>query len=393
MSVDVPAGRVPAQAAPPLTTVLREWGRIGCIGFGGPPTHIALLRELCVRRRGWLTDTEFEDALAACNLLPGPASTQLAIYCAWRVRGRVGALVGAAGFILPGLVLIIGLAAVFLGSPPPWVRGAGAGAGAAVAAVALHAGMNLVRANRVPPATRDRVWRAVYLAAGIAGAAVIGAWLVVVILACGAFELLRAKAIGGARALQSIVPLPLLATIATGGLGSLAWVAFKVGALSFGGGFVIVPLMQNDAVSHYHWMTQAGFLNAVALGQITPGPVVQTVAVVGYAAAGVGGALLASLVAFSPSLAFILIGGARFDRLRSSSGARRFLEGAGAAAIGAILGSAIPLARALHEPWQFGVAAAAAVLLLVLRRGVVTTLLCAGVVGVVVALAGGPLPH
>jgi chromate transporter len=131
-----------------LRTILREWGRIGCIGFGGPPTHIALLRKLCVERRGWLDGEDFEDAIAACNLLPGPASTQLAIYCAWRLRGRVGALVGGVAFILPGLLLIIALAALFLASSPPkWVLGAGAGAGAAVAAVAIHAGWSLVPAS------------------------------------------------------------------------------------------------------------------------------------------------------------------------------------------------------------------------------------------------------
>ena len=86
---------------PDLSTVLRAWGRIGCVGFGGPPTHIALLRELCVKRERWLDDREFEDAVAACNLLPGPASTQLAIYCAWRVRGRAGALVGGAASSSP----------------------------------------------------------------------------------------------------------------------------------------------------------------------------------------------------------------------------------------------------------------------------------------------------
>ena len=124
-----------------LATVLREWGRIGCIGFGGPPAHIALLRQLCVDRRRWLDAQEFEDAIGACNLLPGPASTELAIFCAWRVRGRLGALAGGLAFIVPGLVCILALSALFLeGSPPLWAKGAGAGAGAAVAAVAVQAG-------------------------------------------------------------------------------------------------------------------------------------------------------------------------------------------------------------------------------------------------------------
>ena len=285
-------------ATVPLATVLREWGRIGCIGFGGPPAHIGLLRQLCVERRGWLDAREFEDALAVCNLLPGPASTQLAIFCAWRLRGRRGALVGGAGFILPGLVVILALAVLFLGSPPLWVLGAGAGAGAAVPAVAVHAGWSLLRPSWRNRARRASRWLA-YLAAGLAAAAtdrrVAGARAARLRRGrAPARTLHRAKRCGDGVARRWPAPAtrsPRVAALALAGRGggvlaSVAWVAFKVGALSFGGGFVIIPLMQADAVSHYHWMTGAQFLNAVALGQITPGPVVQTVAVVGYAAAG-----------------------------------------------------------------------------------------------------------
>jgi chromate transporter len=151
--------------------------------------------------------------------------------------------------------------------------------------------------------------------------------------------------------------------------------------------------MQADAVDRYQWMTDGEFLNAVALGQVTPGPVVHTVAVVGYAAAGIGGGVLAALVAFGPSFALVLLGASRFDRLRGDRRARAFLDGAGPAAIGAIVGVSIPLALALTEVWQLAVLAGAAVLLLALRRGVVLTLLLAGAVGVVVALAGGSLPE
>jgi len=128
-------------------------------------------------------------------------------------------------------------------------------------------------------------------------------------------------------------------------------------------------------------------------GQITPGPVVQTVAVVGYAAAGLAGGLLASVVAFTPSFAFVLLGARHFDRLRGDRRTRAFFDGAGPAAIGAILGSAIPLTRALTQPWQYAVLAAALLLLLALRRGVVLTLLGAGAAGAVIALVGAPLPH
>jgi chromate transporter len=375
-----------------LLEVAREWTRIGCIGFGGPPAHIALLRDLTVSRRQWLAPEEFEDAIATTNLLPGPGSTQLAIYCAWRLAGVPGALIGGLGFILPGLVVILGLSAVFLAhTPPTWIRGAGAGAGAAVAAVALQAGWNLLGPGWSRNAGSRRTRWIAYVVVGLVGVATVGPWLVALLLACGLVELAwrrRGRLPVGLHAW----PLLIGSTVATGGLGALAWVAFKVGALSYGGGFVIVPLMQADAVSHYHWMTNGQFLNAVALGQVTPGPVVHTVAVVGYAASGLGGGLLAAAVAFAPSFSFILLGADRFERIRQDASVRSFLDGAGPAAIGAIIGSAIPLARALSEPWQYAVLAAAAVALFALRRGVVLTLVGAGSIGVALALSGVALP-
>jgi chromate transporter len=373
-----------------LGEVLVQWARIGCIGFGGPPTHIALLRELCVARREWIDAEHFEDAIAACNLLPGPASTQLSILCAWTVAGPVGAVVGGIAFIVPGLIVILGLAAVFLASAPPnWVLGAGAGAGAAVAAVAVRAGLGLLPASWARAAVQGR-WIAYALLGGVA-AATVGPWLVVVLLGCGAIELGIRRFGTGGRIGGYLVPALLGATVASGGLLALVWVAFKVGALSYGGGFVIVPLMQHDAVQHYHWMTNSQFLDAVALGQITPGPVVQTVAVVGYSAAGLAGGLLAALIAFSPSFVFVLTGAPHFQTLRQSTATRAFLDGAGPAAIGAILGVAIPLTLALGTAWQFAVLAGAALFLLPLRRSVVTTLLLAALVGIIVVQLGAPV--
>ncbi|MCW3067239.1 MAG: Chromate transporter, partial [Solirubrobacterales bacterium] len=144
---------------------------------------------------------------------------------------------------------------------------------------------------------------------------------------------------------------------------------------------------------HYHWLTTERFTAAVALGQVTPGPLTQTVAAVGYAAHGVGGGLLAAAVAFAPSFAFVLALRGRFEALRRNAGAQAFLGGAGPAAIGAILGAAIPLAGALSETWQVLVLVAAAAALLLLRRGIVPVLVAAGVAGAIVGLAGGPLPH
>ena len=385
-----PAG---APEVAPLGVLLREWGRIGVVGFGGPPAHIRLLRDLCVTRRGWISDADFEDAIAACNLLPGPASTQLAIFCAWRVgRGALGGLVGGLAFVLPGLVAILALSAVFLAAGlPAWLDGAAAGAGAAVAAVAVNAGWSLL-----PDSWRRRVstlrWVA-YVAAGVLAAATVGPWVVLVLLGCGAIELLAQSASGSSTAAPGttgvIGPAAVAATgVSAGVLASLAWVAFKVGALSYGGGFVIIPLMQADAVERHQWMTPGQFLTAVALGQVTPGPVVHTVAVVGWAAAGLVGGLLAAVVAFAPSFVFVLVGARHFDALRADRRARAFLAGAGPAAIGAILGAAVPLTRALTEPWQYVVLAGAAVALIVLHRGVVVTLVAAGAVGAALGALG-----
>ena len=380
-----------------LVTIAREWGRIGCIGFGGPPTHILLLRKLCVDNREWMSPGEFEDGIAATNLLPGPASTQLAIFCAWRLRGWRGGLVGGFFFIVPGLIVILALSALFLASrPPKWVSGAAAGAGAAVAAVALNAALGLAPASwrRAGQRRRERARWGVYAFAGAASAATIGPYLVLVLLGCGISEVFfrsrDREPAGGAEHAVALVWL-LAAAVPVGGIGALAWVAFKVGALSYGGGFVIIPLMQHDVVHQYHWMTNAQFLNAVALGQVTPGPVVQTVSVVGYAAAKLGGGLLAAVVAFTPSFCFVLLGGRHFDRIRASATAQAFLTGAGPAAIGAIAGAAIPLALALTHIWQAGVLAAAFIWLVALRRNVVVGLVAAGAVGVVGSFVGLPV--
>lgn len=382
-----------ATGAVPLRTIALQWTRIGVTGFGGPPTHIALLRRLVVEERQWLDQRAFEDGLAACNLLPGPASTQLAIFLARRIGGARGGVVGGLGFIVPAVVMIIALSVVFFAqTPPTWVRGAAAGASGAVAAVAVRAGVGLAGPSLSRAASRGR-WLA-YVGLGLAAGALIGRYLVLVLLGCGVLELgIAGRLVDRARAHSWTAMLIAAAVMGAGGLGALAWVAFKVGALSYGGGFVIVPLMQGDAVHTYHWMTSAQFLGAVALGQVTPGPVVATVAAVGYAAHGMVGAALAAAVAFAPSFAFVLVAGGRFELVRTSARAQAFLAGAGPAAIGAIFGAAIPLTAALHETWQLVVLAAAAVALLVARRGIVVTLVAAGATGAAAALAGAPVPH
>ena len=369
-----------------LSVIAKEWLQLGITGFGGPPAHIALLRKLCVEKNKWIESTEFEDAVATTNLLPGPASTQLAMFCAWKLRGVRGTLLGGLCFIAPGLVLIIALAALFLAKHPMnWVLGAAGGAGAGVAVVALNAAYQLVPGSWQRFTSTQRARWFVYAILGVLCTNFLPAFVVLVLLACGLFEvMLRASD----QRLGLIGPLALGHGAALTGLGAVCWVALKVGALSYGGGFVIIPLMQHDVVSTYHWMTNAQFLNAVALGQITPGPVVQTVAVVGYSARGLTGALLAAFIAFTPSFIFVLIGAPRFEKIRKNKNVASFFAGAGTAVLGAIAGASVPLTRALHHGWQIPLLLLMFVWVFLLRKGVVSGLLICGAVGIALSFLG-----
>ena len=369
-----------------LSVIAKEWLQLGITGFGGPPAHIALLRKLCVEKNKWIESTEFEDAVATTNLLPGPASTQLAIFCAWKLREVRGALLGGLCFIAPGLVIIIALSALFLAKHPiNWVLGAAGGAGAGVAVVALHAAYQLVPGSWQRFTSTQRARWFVYAILGVLCTNFLPAFVVLVLLACGLFEvLLRASD----QRLGLMGPLALGHGAALTGMGAVCWVALKVGALSYGGGFVIIPLMQHDVVSTYHWMTNAQFLNAVALGQITPGPVVQTVAVVGYSARGLTGALLAAFIAFTPSFIFVLIGAPRFEKIRKNKNVASFFAGAGTAVLGAIAGASVPLTRALHHGWQIPLLLLMFVWVFLLRKGVVSGLLICGAVGIALSFLG-----
>jgi chromate transporter len=278
---------------------------------------------------------------------------------------------------------VLAIAALALGeAPPEWILGIGAGAGAAVVAVIVQAGIGL---GRSALAGRRDLRAPVYIAAGFAATALAGQYVVLGLLAAGFVELAWQR-----RGWVALHAWPL-AVLGAAALPGLAWTAFKVGALSYGGGFVVIPLMQEDAVDRHGWMSDSEFLNAVAFGQLTPGPVTHTVALVGWAAAGIGGALLAAAVAFAPSFLAILLGGERFGRLRENRAARAFLDGAGPAAVGAILGAALPLASTLDEWWQAVVLAAAAALL-VAGRAPLWPLAGGAVAGLIVALTGLPMP-
>jgi chromate transporter len=341
---------------------------------------------MMVEREQWLSAREFQDAVAATSLLPGPASTQLAIFCARAVAGVKGAIVGGLSFIVPGFVLIVVLAELFLAhGRNDWVRGASAGAIAAVVVVIVLAGIGFARGFLAQAGGRFGLLlrSVVYAAAGAAATVSLGPWVLAVLLGSGIVE----------ATLQLRNARPLVWLGSTAKIPALVWTAFKVGGLSFGGGLVIIPLMQHDVVHAHHWLTERQFADAVALGQLTPGPVVLTVSVVGYAVSGVAGATLAAAVAFAPSFAFVLAGAPYFSQLRERPGPRAFLDGAGPAAVGAIFGAAALLApQAWKEWWQplVIVAAAAAAL----RGRSSFFLLALGLaLGLLAAAVGLPLPR
>ena len=353
------------------------------LGFGGPQAHTALLREMMVERERWLSPRDFQDAVAATSILPGPSSTQLAIFCARVADGLPGAIVGGLAFILPGFALIVGLSVLFLEhGANDAVRGASAGAAAAVVVVVATAGIGFARGFATQARGGLLVRSVVYAVAAALATVFLGPWVLGFLLGAGAVEL----------ALRARGPAVLVLAASTAKLPALVWLAFKVGALSFGGGLVIIPLMQHDVVHTHHWLTASQFSDAVALGQLTPGPVVLTVSVVGYAASGLAGAALAAIVAFAPSFAFVIVGAPWFDDLRARPGPRAFLDGAGPAAVGAIFGAAALLApQAVKEWWQplVVVAAVAAVLL---GRSSFFALVLGLVLGLLAAVAGLPLP-
>ena len=386
-----------APAAVSLGTIGKEWLRLGCIGFGGPPTHIALLRRLCVEERQWIEAKEFEDAIATTNLLPGPASTQLAIYCAWRLRGAVGAVLGGLCFIVPGLVLILALSAVFLAShPPDWILGAAAGAGAAVPAVALHAAWGLVPAswNRIgtergSAGPLGRLRRA----AEVSPRPLSGPTWCLCWSPAGVTEIMirrrgRPSSAGSAKAFIPAARPPR---------GDGRW--------SRGSGLGGVqgrrPLLRRwvrhrpvDAARRRHDLPLDDRRTVPQRRRPRsdhPGP--------GRANRSrgrlrgrrsrrwtVGGADRLQPHRSSSSL----VGGRHFDRIRANKAVESFLTGAGPAVIGAIAGSAIPLGLAFGHLWQIPVLTGGLLWLFVARRGVVGALLVAGAIGVVVALSGVP---
>jgi chromate transporter len=338
-----PAGQAHAGR---LVELARLFLRLGFTAFGGPAAHVALMRDELVRRRGWLSDGEFLDLLGASNLIPGPTSTELALHLGHRRAGPAGFLVAGLAFIGPA-VAIVALAAwayVELGARPEALALL-AGVGPAVVAIVAHAAVGLIRS-----AVRDRLTAAI--AVGAVVAAVAGVPEIWVLLAAGAVALgarragdLRGLAAGVAMAGEGIGVAVGAAAVGASPLALLAVFA-KIGTILFGSGYLLVALLRSELVEGLGWITERQLLDAVAVGQLTPGPVTTAATFVGWLVAGPIGAAAATIGIFLPAFAAVALSIPILPRLRRSPAARAFLDGVNAAAVALIGLVAVQLGRA-----------------------------------------------
>jgi len=328
---------------PSLARLAAYFVRLGAFGFGGPIALAGYMQRDLVERRGWIAPLDFKQGLALAQLAPGPLAAQLAIYLGW-VRGRLlGATVVAFAFILPSFVMVLALAAAYvkLGGLP-WMQGVFYGVGAAVIAIIARSAWKLGKS------TLGKRW--LLWAVALANAAVVAitereiVWL---FLASGVVVLVAEQPRGATPAM--VVP-PWLVTgiagVATSSTLLKLFVFFaQAGAIVFGSGLAIVPFMHGGVVDDHHWLTDQQFLDAVAVAMITPGPVVITVAFIGYLVAGPLGATVAALGVFLPCYLFVVIPAPFYRRIADNRRIKAFVDGVTAAAAGAIAGAAIVLAR------------------------------------------------
>ena len=327
--------------------------RLGTFGFGGPIALAGYMQRDLVEKRGWITKKDYVDGLALAQLAPGPLAAQLAIYLGW-AKGRVfGATAVAAAFILPSFFMVLALSALYVRfGGLPWMQRAFYGIGAAVIAIIARSAFKLVKMTL----GKDRLLWGLF-----AASAVVTAWteseIIWLFVASGVVALVvrgRWRWRGGASVATLLPPgiLVALADAATTGaavswplLGRIALYFAEAGAFVFGSGLAIVPFLHGGAVNQYHWLTERQFLDAVAVAMITPGPVVITVAFIGFLVAGSLGAIAASLGVFLPCYLFVVIPAPYFRRFADNPKLRAFVDGVTAAATGAIAGAAFVLGR------------------------------------------------
>jgi len=373
----------------PLLEVIWLFLKLGTVSFGGPAGHTALMEQEVVQKRGWLTREHFLDALAATNLIPGPNSTEMAIYIGYVHAGRPGMLAGGIAFIVPAFAISLGVAIAYVRFRAlPQATAVFYGISPVVAAVIIAATYRLGRT-----AIKDRVSLGLFLAA--LAAAVLGLSEVLILAACGlaAMVLYRSlpRAPGGAA--MALAPLAALAGdhwLRLGGRALEVGLYFlKVGSLIFGSGMVLFAYIQRDVVSGYGWLTQQQLLDAIAVGQMTPGPVLSSATFIGYLVSRLPGAVAATVGVFAPSFVIIALIGPWIPRLRRSAPAQAFLAGVTAAVLALMLMVALVFIRsAIADAPTAVILLAALVGLLRFRLDAVWLVVAGALIGLLLGLLG-----
>lgn len=369
-------------------TSLRELAqlflKLGSVAFGGPAVHVAMMQDEVVDRRRWFSRQRFLDLVGATNLIPGPNSTELAIHIGYERAGWPGLLVAGSSFILPAMLIVMGFAWAYVeyGSTP-----AGEallyGVQPVVIAIVAHA-----LAKLAPVAAKDWLLRGVVVASMAFFLAGTNELLILFGLGLLVMLVRRAAWLGGGAA-HMIYPLPLVFfaqdTNLHVTLDRLFLAFLKIGAVLYGGGYVILAFLQNDFVDRLGWLSQQQLIDAVSVGQVTPGPVFTTATFIGYVLKGVPGALVATLAIFLPSFVFVAVSHRYIQRMRASKWFSGLLDGVNAAAVGLMGGVTIQLAReAIVDVTTLVVAVVALLLLVVTRTNSAWFILAGGAIGLVV---------
>lgn len=364
-----------------LSETARYFTRLGFIAFGGPAAHIAIMRRELVVERRWMDDAAFADLLGVANLVPGPNSTEMAMYAGSRRAGVAGLWLAGLGFIVPAVCIVLALAWGYVryGDTPP-VEGLLTGVQPVVLTIIAQAIWGLRRAGLRSPVSA-------MLAALVAGLALIGVPELVLLLGSGLLmlalgPLLRSRpsweavrhAIAGVGARgRAVVPaiaggpaglLTLATAVRESSLGELFLVFLKIGGLLYGSGYVLVSFMRADFVESRGWLSEQQLLDAIAAGQFTPGPLFTSATFAGYVIDGLPGALVATAGIFLPSFLFVQLTAPLVPRLRNSRWAGPFLDGVNAAALALMAVVVVGLARELDGVFQFALLGVAAVVLL-----------------------------
>jgi chromate transporter len=372
--------------ASPLAEIALLFLRLGTTAFGGPAAHIALMEEEVVRRRAWLSREELLDLIGAANLIPGPNSTELAIHIGHRRAGWLGLVVAGACFILPAAAITLACAWLYARyGAKPQVDALFYGAKPVIVAVVLQALVGLGRAalKSVPLGI---------IAAACAIGSALGAPELALLLGAGAIAAAaRPRKPAEKEEKASALALPLLKAVAAPvaaapfGLAPLFLIFLKIGSVLFGSGYVLLAFLRADLVERHHWLTEAQLLDAVAIGQITPGPVFTTATFLGYLLGGVPGAALATLGIFLPAFVFVAISGPLVPRLRRSPIAGAFLDGVNAASLALMAVVTAQLGRAaIVDLPTAALGVAGAIALLRYRVGSVWVMAAGAVIGAAV---------